>query len=195
MKITITNNRPSGGLNVYAVDGVQVAPGEQHAMVGRTASELIFQMSVMDDYVSVIGELEGEDRSPLICQMKDVADPAGDATESDQEGFDILDEVGAATTNQSPMYIGVFDDADCSVPSAVATLAAAGTPVGTIQSGSGTNQMKVTPAAAGTFECKVVIPAAATVATTYYIKAWPQATSTSYVIDSSCTESVTFTPA
>lgn len=196
MKITVINKRPTGGLSVQVLDGTQVAPGAQHEMTGRSAAELIFQMAIADADIAVVGELEGEDRSPLVCTMKTVADPAGDAVESDQEGFDILDEAGSATTNQSPMYIGIFDDEDCQTPSVIGTLEAAGTPVGTIQSGEETNLMAVTPAATGDFECKAVIPAAVVGDdVTYYIKAWPQPTSTSYVIDSSSVTSVTFSAA
>ena len=188
MKITVINKRPAGGDAVYCVDGVQVTPGAQHEMPGQDKEGLIFQLASQDDDVSVIGEIEGSDRSPLVCKMKVVADPVIDATESDGEGFDLLTEAAAAANVAPQMYVGAFEDSDCQTPHVTATLGAADTPVGTIDSGSGTNLLKVTPTTAGVFECKIT---ETTLPETVYLKAWP--VGTDYVVDSSDTASAAFT--
>jgi hypothetical protein len=185
MEITVVNKRATGGASVYCVDGIQVDPGESHVMTGRTAGELIFQQASSDDDVAVIAKLEGSDRAPIVCTMKDVADPEADATTSAGEGFDLLTEAGAAANVQPAMYLGAFDDADCTVPAGNATLNTAST--GTIVSGGGSNLLKVTPDAAGEFACTLTD----TVVETVYLRAWP--VGTDYVVDSSDTTSTAFT--
>jgi hypothetical protein len=168
------------------VDGTTVAPGEQHEMLGRSRTELIFQMNSQDDDVTVLGALEGDDRSPLINTMKAPADPAGGVVVLAGEGFDLLDEAGAAANKDPQMYLGVFDDADCQTPSVDGTLDTAA--VGTIDDGAGTNLLKVTPSAAGV----VSVTLTATADGEFWLKAWP--VGTEYVIDASDTHKTTFTP-
>lgn len=184
MKITVINKRPSGGEKVYCVDQTTVEPGEQHEMTGRSKEDVIFQMAVQDDDVSVVAELEGDDRSPLVNQMKSPADPAGGTFTLAAEGFDILDEAGAAFSTTMQMYLGVFDDADCQTPSADGTLDTAAT--GTIDEGAGTNLLKVTPDAG-----VVSVTLTGTGAGEFWLKAWP--VDTDYVVDSSDTHKTTFT--
>jgi len=187
MKITVINKRVAsefGADHVMCVDGTTVNPGEQHEMLGRSRTELIFQMNVQDDDVSVLGELEGDDRSPLINQMKTPADPAADTFTLAGEGFDILDEVGAAFDTDLQMYLGVFDDADCQTPSEDGTLDTAAT--GTIDAGAGTNLLKVTPDAG-----VVSVTLTATGAGEFWLKAWP--VETDYIVDASDSHKTTFT--
>jgi hypothetical protein len=188
MKITVINKRSSAGGNVYCIDGTEVAPGAQHEMSGRTAGELVFQSEqVTDDDVSVIGQIEGSDRAPIVCVMNVVADPAGDAAESLGEGFALKTEAGGDANVAPQMYMGVFDDADCQTPAVNATLDTA--TAGTINSGDATNLIKCTPTAAGAFACSVLDAEDEKV----YMKAWP--VGTDYVVDSSDTSDVTFTAA
>ena len=187
MKITVINKRATGGEKVYCIDGTTVAPGAQHEMTGRTKAELIYQMTyVMDDDVAVLGELEGEDRAPLVCDMKAPADPAADTFELAGEGFDLEEEDGTAFSTTMQMYLGVFDDEDCQTPSVDGTLDTAAT--GTIVSGAGTNLLKITPAAG-----VASVTLTATGAGEFWLKAWPVAASTSYVVDASDTHKTTFT--
>jgi hypothetical protein len=188
MKITVINNRPSSGDAVYCVDGVQVAPGSQHEMTGYPASDLLFEIeNLQDDDVMVVGEIEGSDRAPLVCDMKDPGDPAGGAAEQTAEGFDLETEAGAAANVAPQMYMGVFDDATCQVPAVNATLDTATT--GTINSGAGTNLIKCTPDATGEFACSVLDAEDEKV----YMRAWP--VGIDYVIDSSEVADVEFTAA
>ena len=185
MKITVVNKRASTGDAVYCVDGTSVAPGASHEMTGRSAAELIYQQGSADDDVAVLGELEGSDRAPIVCNMKAIADPAGGATTSAGEGFDLETEAGAAANVAPQMYMGAFDDADCTIPAENATLDTAST--GTIDSGGGTNLLKVTPDATGEFACTLTDAEDETV----YMRAWP--VGTDYVVDSSDTTSAEFT--
>jgi len=185
MKITVINKRGSTGDAVMCVDGTTVAPGEQHAMLGRSRTELIFQMNSQDNDVAVEGMLEGDDRSPLVNAMKAPADPAGGTFVLAGEGFDILDEAGAAFSTTIQMYLGVFDDADCQTPSVDGTLDTAAT--GTIDEGAGTHLLKITPA--GGVASVTLTGSAAGV---FYLKAWP--VGTEYIVDGSDTHTTTFTP-
>jgi len=185
MKITVINKRASGEDNVYCLDGTQLAPGEQHEMLGRTKEDVVFAIGVQDDDVSIVAEIEGSDRAPVVCTMKDPADPAGGVDTLAGVGFDLLTEAGAAANVAPQMYMGVFADADCQTPSTTATLDTATT--GTIDSGAGTNLLKVTPDAAGEFACSVDDTADETV----YLKAW--IVGTGYIVDSGSTDDVTFT--
>lgn len=185
MKITVINKRPSTGENVYCVDGTQVEPGSQHEMLGRTKEDVLFMIGVQDDYVTILSEIEGNDRAPLICDMKDPGDPASGVATMAGVGFDLETEAAAAANVAPQMYIGVFDDADCQTPAENADLDTATT--GTIDSGAGTNLLKVTPSAAGVFACSVNDAEDEIV----YIKAWP--VDIEYIIDSSDVDSVEFT--
>jgi len=153
-------------------------------MLGRSTTELIFQKNSQDANVAVLGELEGDDRSPLICDMKAPADPAADTFELAGEGFDLLDQAGDAFDTDIQMYLGVFDDADCQTPSVDGKLGTAVT--GTIDAGANTNLVKVTPAA-GVVSLKLT----ATGPGVFYLKAWP--VGTEYVVDSSDSHTTTFT--
>jgi hypothetical protein len=187
MQITVFNNRPTGGEKVSCVDGTTVSPGSSHTMVGRSKAEYTYQMtaSLSDDNVKVLASLEASDRAPLVVAMNDIADPAADATTSAGEGFALQSEAGAAANAAPAMYLGAFDDADCTVPAVNATLDTASS--GTIVSGAGTNQLKVTPTAAGAFACTLTDAEVEVV----YLKAWPA--DASYVVDSSDTTSAEFT--
>lgn len=186
MKITITNKRATGGDAVQAMDGTQVAPGAQHTINGATPADLVFQMGVADADVSVVGQMDAVDRAIIICDMKDVADPGSGVGSVAGEGFDLKDQAGAAAGVAPQMYMGVFDDADCKVPAANATLDTAGT--GTIDSGAGTNLLKVTPDSAGEFDCTLTDAEDETV----YLKAWP--VGTDYVVDASDSSTTVFSP-
>jgi len=185
MKITIVNKRASGGENAYALDGVQVEPGSQHEMTGRDTADVIFEIAnVQDDDVAVLSELEGMDRSPIVCDMKAPADPAADTFVLAGEGFDLEDEAGAAVTTSPQMYLGVFDDAACQTPSVDGTLDTAAT--GTIDAGAGTNLLKITPASG-----VVSVTLTATGAGEFWLKAWP--VGGDYIVDSSDVHKTTFT--
>lgn len=186
MEITVINRRPTGGNNVYCVDQTQVAPGSQHTMTGRAKDDVIFQKAVQDDQVTVLAKIEGSDRAPIICDMKNPADPAGGVNTLAGVGFDLETEAGAAANVAPQMYMGVFDDAACQIPAVHGNLSTPTT--GTINSGSGTNLIKCTPSAAGVFACSVND----TTDEKVYLKAW--IVGTDYVIDSSDTDDVTFTP-
>lgn len=186
MKITVINKRPVTGLGVYCVDGTTVIPGAQKEMTGRSKADVIFQLASQDDDVTVNAEIEGSDRAPIICDMKNPADPGSGVGTAAACGFDLETEAAAAANVAPQMYMGAFDDAACQIPSTTGTLDTAAT--GTIDSGAGTNLLKVTPDAAG--EVSVTLTNSAD--TTIYMKAWP--VGTDYVIDSKETDEVTFTP-
>lgn len=187
MKITVVNNRATGGNPVPCVDSTSVTPGGEHVMLGRTREELVLQMAQADgNEVIVRGEIEGNDRSPLICVMKNPGDPAGGVDTMAGVGFDLEDEAGAAAGVDPDMYMGVYSDSDCTTPSTTATLDTA--TIGTIDEGAGTNLIKVTPSSAGVFVCSVDDTADETV----YLKAFPA--DTSYTIDTASTDDVTYTP-
>jgi len=187
MEITVINKRASTGENVACIDGTTVAPGSQHAMSGRSAAELIHQQSIVasDTDVAVLCKIEGSDRAPIVCDMKAIADPAADATTSAGEGFDLKTEAGAAANVAPQMYLGAFDDATCQTPAVNATLDTAST--GTIDSGAGTNLLKVTPDATGEFACTLTDAEDEVV----YLKAWP--VGTDYIVDSNDITSAEFT--
>lgn len=186
MKVTVINKRASSGLAVQCFDGVQVAPGQSHVMNGVDKATYLYQLGIQDHDVAVIGELDGSDRSPLICTMNTVANPGAGSDTSAGEGFAILTEAAAAANVAPPMYMGVFDDAACQIPSVHATLNTAS--AGTIVSGAGTNLLRVTPSATGTFACTVTNHTDEKV----YLKAWPA--DSSYIIDSSSIMDVTMSP-
>lgn len=187
MQITVINKRASTGNKFSCVDGTTVAPGAQHAMAGRSKAEYIHQMTLAagDTDIAVVGQLDGAERSPVVCDMKDIADPAGGATTSAGEGFDLKTEAGAAANVAPQMYLGAFDDATCQTPATNATLDTAST--GTIVSGGGTNLLKVTPDATGEFACTLTDAEDEVV----YLKAWP--VGTDYVVDSSDSTTTEFT--
>lgn len=187
MKITVINNRPSGGVAVPCVDSTQCKPGETHVMAGRDLNEIPGQMTFADgNDVLVFCELEGKDRSPLICDMKNPVDPAGGAVTCAACGFDLEDQGGAAANADPQMYLGAFDDAACTIPSVDGTLDTAAT--GTIDEGAGTNLLKVTSDAAGEVSVTLTVTAPATV----YLKGWP--VGSEYTVDSSETDEIIFTP-
>lgn len=186
MKITVVNKRASTGSAVYCIDGTSVSPGAQHEMTGRGKDEVVFEITnLSDDDVAVLAEIEGADRAPIVCDMKAIADPAADATTSAGEGFDLLTEAGAAANVAPQMYMGAFDDATCQTPAANATLNTAS--AGTIDSGGGTNLLKVTPSATGEFACTLTDAEDEVV----YMKAWP--VGTDYIVDSSDITTAEFT--
>lgn len=187
MKITVINNRSIGGAAVQCVDGIVVIPGSSHEMPGRNTTDLIFQMAVAEtNQVIVLAEIDGTDREPINCVMKNPADPAGGADTLAGVGFDLKTLTGAAANVAPTMYMGVFDDADCTIPAVHANLSTATT--GTIVSGSGTALIEVTPSSTGVFACSVND----TTDEKVYLKAWPK--TTSYVMDTSSIDDVTFTP-
>lgn len=186
MKITVINKRASSGAKVACIDGTTVAPGSQHEMTGRSKDEVVHELTyVADADVAVLAEIEGSDRAPIVCDMKDIADPAGDATTSAGEGFDLLTEAGAAANVNPNMYFGAFDDATCQTPAVNATLNTAST--GTIVSGGASNLLVVTPDATGEFACTLTDAVDEVV----YMKAWP--VGTDYIVDSSDITTCEFT--
>jgi len=187
MEITVINNRPAGGAQVSAIDGTTVNPGQTHAMPGRSKDDVAYQMASASGHdVIVLCKIEGNDRSPVICDMKNPADPAGGTFLLNGVGFDLLTEAGVAANVAPQMYMGVFDNAACTIPSVDGVLSNAAT--GTIDSGTGTHLVKITPSAAGVASLRVTVTGARAV----YLKAWP--VGTSYIVDSSDTDTVTFTP-
>lgn len=188
MKITVINNRASTGEKVPCVDGTSVAPGATHVMLGRSKEDVIYQMDHADgNTVIVIAQLEGDDREPIVCDMKNPSDPAGGATTCAACGFDLEDTAGTAANVAPQMYLGAFDDAACTTPAANATLDTAA--AGTIDAGAASNLLTVTPSATG--EVSVTLTDAED--ETVYLKAWP--VGTDYIIDCSETDSVEFTAA
>lgn len=184
MKITIVNNSSSP---VPAPGEVSVPAGGSLVLSDRTLEE--YQSAVerfAADNVEVCCELEVGDLPPLQCVMKNPADPAADATTLAGVGFDMLDLYGAAFSTTDKMYLGVFDDAACTIPSTTATLGTATT--GTIESGENTNVVEVSPAG-GVFACSVDIPSAA--AQVVYLKAWAHADN-ARAMDTHGTDTVTF---
>jgi len=187
MQITVINNRAAGGDAVPCVDSTSCEAGETHVMPGRTAREVALQMYHADgNDVIVLTQIEGEDRAPIVCDMKNPADPAGGTFVVAACGFDLETEAGAAANVDPQMYMGVFDDEDCTIPSVDGTLDTAA--VGTIDDGAGTNLIKATPSAAGELSVSLTV----TGAQDAWMKAWP--VGTDYIIDSSETDKVTFTP-
>jgi len=181
MQITIVNNSDE---LVLAPDGHFVPAGGSATMVARSKQELVVLLSKVGSDVIVTAELDGVDFDPVVCDVKDIADPVGGVNDSAGEGFDILDLEGAAANVAPSMYFGVFSDAACTQLSTTATVHTATT--GTIVSGSGTSLAVVTPSAAGVFACTVTDTEDETV----YVKAWQHGTK--YVVDTSDTSSITF---
>lgn len=186
MKITVTNNQAAGTAPVPCIDSTSVLPGASHEMTGRSRDDLVMQMAQSNgDTVIVRAELEANDRSPLLCVMKTPSDPGSGVGTLAACGFDLLDEAAAAASVTPPMYMGVFQDADCTVPATTATLDTAAT--GTIDDGGGTYLLEVTPAA-GVLSVTLTDSADEVV----YLKAWPM--DSSYAIDTSTTHTATFIP-
>jgi len=186
MKITVINNNPSGSFPIPCVDGSSCAAGATKVMTGRSKEDVIYMMSKSDGNLVIIRvDIEASDRAPIVCDMKNPADPAADVLELAGCGFDLETESGTAANVAPQMYLGAFDDAACTVPSVDGKLGTATT--GTIDSGSGTNLVKVTPSAAGIVALKLTVTGAGVI----YLKAWP--VGTSYIVDSSDTDTVTFT--
>ena len=185
MKITVINNRPANGEKVPCVDSTSVAPGETHEMLGRTIEEVPIQMAFSDgNLVIVLAELDASDRAPAVNVMKNPADPGSGVVELAGCGFDILTQTGIAANIDPQMYIGAFDDAACTIPSVDAVMDTITT--GTIDSGDGTNLLKVTPDSAGEVALKLTVTAPAVV----YLKAWP--VGSDYIVDSASLDTVTF---
>jgi hypothetical protein len=135
--------------------------------------------------VIVLCQIEGNDRAPIVCDMKNPADPVADTFTCAGCGFDLETEAGAAANVDPQMYMGAFDDEACTIPSVDGTLDTAA--AGTIDDGEGTNLLKVTPSATGEFSVTLTVTGAGTI----YMKAWP--VGTDYIVDSSETDEVTFT--
>jgi len=188
MKITVINKRAAGEMPVSCVDSTQCKPGETRVMLGRNEFDFATQMGVaINNEIIVRGQFEAVDYQPVKCVMKKPADPAGGANTVAAEGYDLKEIDGSTDANVAPqMYMGVYSDVACTVPSATGTLATAAK--GTIDSGSGTNLIKCTPDATGEFSVTLTD----TVDETVYLKAWPVAGD--YLIDSSDSHSNTFTP-
>jgi len=185
MKITIVNN---GSVPVAAPGEVSVAVGGSIELASRTIAEYMQMVEqYSSDDVIVSNELESADLPPLHCVMKSPADPAADAATVLACGFDILDMYGSAFSTTIKMYLGIFDDAACTVPSTTATLGTAAT--GTINSGTGTNAINVSPAA-GVVSVTATISVAAD--QTVYLKAWADPTNLR-PMDTSDIDSVDFT--
>jgi hypothetical protein len=184
MLITIVNNSTA---DVVGPGDRTVAAGASGTFAGRTEAELLYyQGLLLSTTVQVHGTLEDADYPPLVNTMKNPADPAGGVVVLAGVGFDILDIAGAAANVAPQMYLGVFDDLACTIPSVDGTLDTITT--GTIDAGDGTNRLTVTPSAAGVVACRVVVTADATV----YLKAWMVAAGR--VIDTSDVDTVVFTP-
>jgi hypothetical protein len=187
MEITVINSRPTGGAQVYAIDGTTVDPGQTHIMPGRSVDDVAWQMAAASgNDVIVLCKIEGNDRAPIVCNMKDPANPGSGVVLLNGVGFDLLTEAGGAANVAPQMYMGVFDDAACLTPSVDGVLSNAAT--GTIDAGTGTNLVKITPSAAGVASLRVTVTGPRVV----YLKAWP--VGTSYIVDSSDTDIVTFIP-
>lgn len=186
MKITVINNQPAGTTPIPCVDTTSVGPGETHVMTGRAVEEVATQMDHADgNDVIVMTEIEGIDRSPIVCAMKKPANPAGGVDTLAACGFDLNTEAGVAANVAPQMYLGVFDDAACTTPATTATLDTAAT--GTIDAGAGSNLLTVTPSAAG----EVSVTLSESVDQQVFLKAWP--VGSSYIVDSSDVHSPTFT--
>jgi len=135
-------------------------------------------------------ELDAADSEPIRAVATSTADPAADATTCAAVGFTLTDLSGTAVAAAQRLGFGVFDDAECTIPSATATLATA-SGSSTINSGSGTNRLDVSVNPAnGQFRCTVSIPVAAN--KTVYCKAFllPQ---TTRVIETVQKDTVNFT--
>lgn len=183
MKITVINN--SSGI-VPCVDSSNCLPGTTRVMLNRSREEVAIQMDhAVTNEVIVIAELDAQELDPIICQMKHPADPAGGVNTCAGVGYDLKEMDGTTDANVQPqMYLGVFDDAACTIPAVHGTLNTAAK--GTIDSGAGTNLLKCTPDATG----EMSVTLTDTTDETVHIKAWP--VGTNYVIDCSDIDSVTF---
>jgi hypothetical protein len=185
MQITIVNNSSDP---VAAPGSVTVPAGESLTQADRTVAEyqgLIERYG--SDLVTVTATLETADLPPLACVMKAPADPSIDAVDVLACGFDMEDLYGNAFVTTDKMYLGIFDDAACTVPSVDGTLDTAAT--GTIDAGGGTNVIEVTPDG-GVLSVTASIPLAAD--QTVYLKAWAHADNPR-PMDTSGIDSVDFT--
>jgi len=186
MQITVINNRPTGGLKVPCVDSTSCAPGETHVMANRDVNEVSMQMAYAEEnVVLVLCQIEGNDRAPIVCEMKHPADPAGGTGTLAACGFDLETEAAVAANVAPSMYFGAFDDEECTIPAVTATLDTAAT--GAIDAGAGTNLLTVTPDAAGELSVTLTDSADEIV----YMKGWP--VGTDYIVDSSQIDEVEFT--
>lgn len=187
MKITVINKRATGGMPVTCVDSTQCKPGETHEMLGRSQNDYIAQMGLSSgNEIIVRAELDAMDYPPFVNVMKTPADPAGGVYDLAGCGFDLKELDLATDANKQPqMWMGIYSDAACTVPSITAHLDTA--TKGTINSGSGTSLIKVTPDATGEFACTC----SDTAARVLYLKAWPVASD--YEIDSSRKHTLTLT--
>jgi hypothetical protein len=186
MEITVINNQAAGTARVPCVDSTTLGPGETHVMPGRSSAEVSLQMAYANgNDVMVLAQIEGNDRAPLVCAMKKPADPAGGVGTLAACGFDLETEAAAAANVAPQMYLGVFEDAACTIPATTATLDTAAT--GTIDAGAGTSLLTVTPSAAGVVSVTLTDTADEVV----YLKGWP--VGTDYIVDSSDVHAPEFT--
>lgn len=184
MKITIINN---GSTAVHGVGYVNVQPGETKVFENRTNLELdIARSQIASEEVLVIGEREGVDKSPIVCELKDPGNPGAGVADSANEGFDLLTEAGAAANVDPELYMALFDDEACTQLAATATLHTATT--GSFVSGEHSNNAVVEPAATGEFDCTITNTGLGTV----YIRVWPTQDA-QYLVDCHELGDVTFT--
>ncbi len=185
MKITVINNRNSGGQPVPCVDSTSCAAGTTHEMPNRSAEEVQLMMGhASGNDVIVLSELEAIDREPVVCVMKTPVAPGSGVGTNAANGFDLETQAGGAGNVAPQMYFGVFDDAACTTPAVNATLDTAAT--GTIDAGAASNLLTVTPSAAGVLSVTLTDAEDEEV----YLKAWP--VGTSYTVDCSDSHAVEF---
>lgn len=185
IKVTNLNNKAAAvpGITGTVPAGTTVEfPGQnkQIAAMALAAASMVLLVST---------ELDAADSEPIRAVATSTADPAGDGLSVAAVGFTLTDLSGTAVAAAQRLGLGVFDDADCTIPSTTATLATAS--AGTINSGSGTNRLDVSVNPAnGQFRCTVSIPATAN--KTVYVKPFllPQ---TTRVIETVQKDTVVFT--
>jgi hypothetical protein len=180
MKIIVINN---GTGQIPLPDSTTLAAGASKTLTSRTFSEAQLLNSYASDNVFIRTELEAIDRSPLVATAKADASPTIDTHAGC--GTQLKDEAGNDMSVQPQMYVGAFDDAVCATLAANATLDTAA--AGTIDSGAGTNLLKVTPSATG----EISLTLSDTTDEVVYVKCWP--VGTDYTIDSSQKQTITFT--
>lgn len=190
MQITVINNNPAssdGSNTVPLPDSTSVKPGEQKTMAGRTQAEAQLLISgYQSDTVIIRTALEAIDRAPIVATMKADATPGGGVGTAAAIGANLESQDGTSENVQAQMYLGCFDDVACSVPAINATLDTAA--AGTIDSGGGTNLLKMTPSVTG--ETSVTMTNAED--EVVYVKQWP--VGADYTVDSSGVQSATFIP-
>jgi hypothetical protein len=163
MQITIVNRSTSP---VPGPGVTSVPAGGELTLAGRTAAELASLVaSYVSDLVQVHMTLEDADLPPLKAIQKTPADPGSGVGTIAAVGFDIEDVYGNAFSTVMGMYLGVFQDADCTIPATDATLDTAAT--GTIVAGAGTNLLEITPAGG-----VVSVTLTDAVDEVVYVKAW-----------------------